>query len=157
MMKRILIEKEKRCLTVFDAEGQRLLHCRIALGKAPVGRKKCEGDGKTPEGSFYVCTKNPNSKFHLALGVSYPDENAAQEALEKGRITSQQFDSIVSAQRNKKRPPWDTPLGGFIMIHGEHPDDKTGDWTAGCVAVTNTEMEILFAAAQLGDEIDILP
>jgi len=153
---KITVCKSRRLL-IAQQNGKEILRCKVQLGSAPVGQKFAEGDGKTPEGSFYVCTKNPNSKFHLALGVSYPDENAAQEALEKGRITSQQFDSIVSAQRNKKRPPWDTPLGGFIMIHGEHPDDKTGDWTAGCVAVTNTEMEILFAAAQLGDEIDILP
>lgn len=147
----IRIEKEKRRLT---AEG----FCMpIQLGFSPVGHKYAEGDGRTPEGRYYVCTKNANSKFFLSLGISYPNLSDAQIALEDQRITSQQFDAISTAQRQMRRPPWDTPLGGFVMIHGEHPEGRMGDWTAGCIALSNTSMEKLFSLAEIGDLVEILP
>ncbi|MDO4739215.1 MAG: L,D-transpeptidase [Eubacteriales bacterium] len=153
---KIVIHKSERLLTACEG-GREVFRCSVQLGAAPVGQKRAEGDGRTPEGRFYVCTKNPQSKFHLALGVSYPDEPCAKAALLEGRIGPEQYAAVAKAQRERKRPPWDTPLGGFIMLHGEHPEGKTGDWTAGCVAMRNGEIERLFALAQLGDEIEILP
>ncbi len=148
---KIIVEKSARKLTAGA------FSCGIGLGSAPIGHKLAEGDGKTPEGRYYVCTKNAASKFHLALGVSYPNEADAETALSENRISREQFSAIRSAQQNRRRPPWDTPLGGFIMIHGEHPDGKQGDWTAGCIALTNADIETLFSMAQIGDEIEILP
>lgn len=153
---KITVYKAERYLTA-EKDGQFVLRCKVSLGSAPVGHKFAEGDGRTPEGRFYICTKNPQSKFHLALGVSYPNESLAKAALQEGRIGAEQYEAIARAQKDRKRPPWDTPLGGFIMLHGEHPEGRMGDWTAGCVAMANADIEKLFSLAQLGDEIEILP
>lgn len=153
---KITVYKARRLL-IAEEGGKEVLRCAVQLGSQPVGHKYAEGDGCTPEGRYYVCTKNPNSKFHLALGVSYPNPSDAQSAFSQGGISAEQMQAISDAHANRRRPPWDTPLGGFIMIHGEHPEGKTGDWTAGCIALTNAQIEQLYALADYGDEIDILP
>lgn len=113
-----------------------------------------EGDGKTPEGEYYVCVKNYNSSFYLSLGVSYPNKADAAAALEDGRINDSTYESIADAIDRGQRPDWNTPLGGAIMIHG-HGGSR--DWTAGCVAVDNEVMDILFDYCSVGTKITILP
>lgn len=108
------------------------------LGFAPVGDKKIEGDGKTPEGRYFIDRRNPNSDFHLSVGISYPNEADIREALELG-----------------KKP------GGDIFIHGR-PNGRAraklaSDWTAGCIAVTNKEIERIYAMVRDGTPIDIYP
>ena len=152
----IVVVKNERLLRLLDGERE-VFRCHIALGSDPVGPKRAEGDGRTPEGRYRVCTRNPQSKYHLTLGVSYPSEQDAALALREQRITQDEYESIARADCDGMRPPWDTPLGGFIMIHGEHPDGRSGDWTAGCVAVTNADIETLWRLCPLGTEIDILP
>ena len=142
---------------VLSEDGKELFSCPVMLGKEPKGHKKCEDDGRTPEGLYYVCTKNAESRFHLALGISYPNIGDAQDALREGLIDNAAYDRIAEAQHSCKRPPWDTPMGGYIMLHGEHPAGKAGDWTAGCIAVSNADIEILFAHAQYGMDIEIKP
>ena len=149
----ILIEKSKRRLTLFQEDGSPLVF-PVALGKCPEGHKLCEGDSRTPEGEYYVCTKNEKSKYHLALGLSYPNPADADAALEKGEITPSQHEAIRSAHAAGKRPPWDTPLGGFIMLHG---GGIASDWTAGCVALENTDIETLFFLCRMGTKVRIVP
>lgn len=142
---RITVEKGKRRLTL--RQGRHVLHCcPCRLGFAPEGRKRSEGDGRTPEGRYFVCSANPQSKFYRALGISYPNAADARTALAVGRIDGEACRGIERAQRMRRRPAWDTPLGGWIMIHGEPSDgrDASGDWTAGCVAVSNGDMDVLF-------------
>ena len=107
----------------------------IALGFAPEGHKQFEGDGKTPEGLFYISHKNPISTYHLSLGISYP--NAADMAF---------------AEAAGKSP------GGDIFIHGG-PNERVSrrDWTWGCVAVTDREMEVIYSMVKPGTPIFILP
>ncbi len=107
----------------------------IALGFAPVGHKQFEGDGKTPEGTYYINYKNPNSEFHLSLMVSYPNAE----------------DRAFAASQGK-------PPGGDIFIHGG-PNKKVyqRDWTAGCIAVTDRQMEIIYSMVETGTPIHILP
>ena len=152
-MIRLLVEKSKRLLTVFDGE-QVLFCCPVALGKNPTGHKRREGDGRTPEGEYYVCTRNARSKYHLSLGLSYPGPKDAERALAAGEIPREAADAVFSAHLRRVRPPWDTPLGGFIMIHGGGTD---GDWTAGCIALCDGDMDVLFAACPLGTEVIIEP
>ena len=154
MMKRILIEKEKRCLSVFDAEGQRLLHCRIALGKAPVGHKKCEGDGKTPEGAYFVCLRRERGKYGQSLGLSYPSLTDANLAVSEGRLSAELLHLFEEAENETKRPPWGTPLGGEIYIHAGGSEK---DWTAGCIALDEGDMEKLFVMTAHGDRVEIIP
>ena len=108
----------------------------IALGGNPVGDKKVEGDGKTPEGLYYIDRRNPNSTYHLSLGISYP--NAADRA---------------EAEALGKRP------GGDIFIHGRarRRGRRGKDWTAGCIAVTDRQMEDIYAMVRVGTPIFILP
>ena len=94
-MMEILIEKSKCRLTLTDQE-KILFSCRIALGKNPTGHKLREGDLRTPEGTYYVCTRNEQSKYHLALGLSYPDPADADAALARGEITLEQHAAILS-------------------------------------------------------------
>lgn len=107
----------------------------IALGFAPEGHKQFEGDGKTPEGMYFISHKNPDSNFHLSLGVSYPNET-----------------DIAFAETQGKSP------GGDIFIHGG-PKTRVSrrDWTLGCVALTDREMEVVYSMVKPGTPIFILP
>ncbi|MGZ2255729.1 L,D-transpeptidase family protein [Roseobacter sp. A03A-229] len=96
----------------------------IHLGFAPIGHKQFEGDGKTPEGVYRIDRRNPNSEFHLSLGISYPNVN-----------------DVAAAKAMGKSP------GGDIFIHGQRNPFKRDkpDWTWGCIAVTNDEIEEVYA------------
>ena len=108
----------------------------IDLGFAPVGDKFFEGDGRTPEGTYIIDRRNPNSQFHLSLGISYPNTRDRMEAAALGK-----------------------PPGGDIFIHGESSPFKRRreDWTWGCIAVTNREMEDVYAMVRNGTPIQINP
>jgi len=107
----------------------------IALGFTPEGHKQFEGDGKTPEGTYYITHKNPNSEFHLSLGISYPNQ------------ADREF-----AKAADKSP------GGDIFIHGgPNKPISRRDWTAGCIAVTDREMERIYSMVKPGTPIHILP
>lgn len=150
---RIVVKKSQRKLELW--QGEILIGSySVGLGFTPEGHKQVEGDGKTPEGEYYVCTRVNPSVFYLSLGVSYPNKNDARAALEDGRIDQATYDRIATAIDNGQRPDWYTPLGGEIMIHGL---GGSRDWTAGCVAVDNDVMDILFEYCQLGTRITILP
>ncbi|WP_424943582.1 L,D-transpeptidase family protein [Aliiroseovarius crassostreae] len=108
----------------------------IDLGFAPNGPKQFYGDGKTPEGRYYVDKRNARSKFHLSLGISYPNSHDRAYAAALGR-----------------------KAGGDIFIHGERrrKDPKGPDWTAGCISVKNADMEEIWTMVYTGTPIDILP
>lgn len=108
----------------------------IQLGFAPVGHKTFEGDGRTPEGIYTIDRRNPNSKFHLSVGISYPNELDRMRAQEMG-----------------KSP------GGDIFIHGQQDPRKflKHDWTWGCISVKNKEIEDVYAMVRDGTPILITP
>lgn len=147
---KIVIEKSKRLLALYGASGVLCLQCPVALGFAPVGHKQKEGDGKTPEGEYYVCLKRETGKFGCALGISYPSFGDAQAA----GLDEELLALFEKAQSAQKRPPWGTPLGGEIYIHG---GGTASDWTAGCVALDAGDMEKLFSLCNEGDAVIILP
>lgn len=150
---RLVVKKEKRELELFD-NGKLIKTYKIALGFSPEGDKSKEGDGKTPEGKFYVFTKNPNSQFHLSLGLSYPGIDDAKRGLKDKTITQEQHDEIVAAIKEKRMPLQKTALGGEIYIHG---GGNSEDWTFGCVALQNEEITELFNVIPVGTEVEILP
>jgi murein L,D-transpeptidase YafK len=149
----IVIRKRERLLDVYDG-GQLVRTFEMVLGFESSGNKEVEGDGRTPEGEFYVCTKNPESKFHLSLGLSYPSKRDATRGLAEGLITKDEHDEIVSALEEGGLPLQKTALGGEIYIHGGGTD---GDWTRGCVALENHEIEDLFKMIPIGTKVTILP
>ncbi len=150
---KIVICKSERMLYMYDGE-MLCAKIEIALGFAPQGHKRKQGDGKTPEGEYYICTKNDKSKYYLALAISYPNIQDAQEGLDKGIISQEDYENIKDAISNGKRPSWDTALGGEIMIHGS---DTSTDWTAGCIATANSDIDYLWENCPIGTPVTILP
>jgi hypothetical protein len=150
---RVVVHKAARSLELFD--GERLVKTyRIALGTNASDPKRKEGDGCTPEGAYTICTKNDRSRFHLFLGLSYPNLKDAERGLRTGQITPAEHEAITRAVAERKRPPWNTRLGGEIGLHG----NGTGsDWTLGCVALADADIEELFLLLNLGDEVVIEP
>jgi murein L,D-transpeptidase YafK len=149
----IVVRKAARQLTLFSG-GEAVRVYRVVLGSAPEGDKVRQGDGRTPEGTFYVCVKNDKSNFYLSLGLTYPDAEDAARGLRDGLVTRQQHDRIVRAARRKATPPWDTALGGEIFIHG---GGTSSDWTAGCVALENAHIKELFDSVPVGTPVRIEP
>ena len=146
---RIVIQKCERRLSVLDSAGETLLACPIALGSSPVGPKERAGDGRTPEGVYFVCLKK-RGKYGPSLGISYPS------AADATRLGAEE--ALIACIRDRaargERPPWGTKLGGEIYIHGGGAEK---DWTAGCVALEDEDAERLYALVPLGTEIEIAP
>ena len=151
---RIVVSKSARTLFVYDAAGNELARHPVILGADPLGTKGREGDRKTPEGEYRVCFKNPQSRFHLSLGLDYPNVEDARRGLADGAIGPEDYATIAEAQRLGKIPPWKTPLGGEIFIHGEMGIREA---TAGCIAVTNEVMDDLYPRVALGTRVKIEP
>ncbi|MCP5364859.1 MAG: L,D-transpeptidase family protein [Hyphomicrobiales bacterium] len=133
-----MVKKAERRLYVFS-NGTIIAVYPIALGRNPVGPKVFVGDGRTPEGRYVIESRNENSDFYRALKISYPNEENKEIARQYG-----------------------IPPGGQIMIHGQpnrnRPDlDTNSDWTEGCIAVTNRQMDELWRTVKTGTPINILP
>jgi len=150
---KIVVKKAQRQLLPFS-DGKLVRTYRIGLGLSPVGDKVRAGDRRTPEGEFYIFTKNDKSAFYLSLGLSYPNAAHAERGLRDGLITRAQYDAITRALRAKKAPPQNTHLGGDIYIHG---NGARSDWTWGCVALENEDIRELFDAANVATPVRIEP
>lgn len=147
----IKVFKSARILELYG-DGKLIGRFKIALGRAPQGDKTREGDAKTPEGKYYVCSRNDRSNFKLFLGLSYPNIKDAKKGLQNGLIDRQTFDTIKRAQERKLQPPWDTPLGGIVGIHGGGNDY---DWTLGCIALSDEDIGVLWQYAPLKTPVEI--
>lgn len=150
---RIVVMKGKRRMEL-HADGSIVRIYQIGLGLNPVPDKVRQGDRATPEGDFYVFTKNNKSAFYLSLGISYPNVEDAERGLRDGLISRAQHDAIVRAIKRKATPPQNTQLGGDIYIHG---NGAKSDWTWGCVALENGDMRELFDAVGVGTPVSIKP
>ena len=136
----LVVEKSKRQLVVYY-RGEAVRTYYVALGRSPVGDKQRIGDNRTPEGVFRIEGRNPNSRYHLSLRISYPDSAHRLRAAKLG-----------------------VAPGGDIMIHGLPPEQaafgpahRDYDWTNGCIAVTNGEIEELWRVIRDGTPIQIKP
>ncbi|MGE5629048.1 MAG: L,D-transpeptidase family protein [Solirubrobacterales bacterium] len=147
----IKVYKSKRILELYG-DNNIIGRFKIGLGRSPEGNKEKEGDSKTPEGKYYICTLNNQTKYYFFMGLSYPNEEDAKRGLESGLINENTYKSIVSAINNKQQPPWNTELGGAIGIHG---GGTTYDWTYGCIAMENTDLEILKQYAAVNTPVEI--
>ena len=150
---RVVIRKKARELSLYD--GSKLLRrFRVVLGQHAEGDKEKEGDRRTPEGTFYLCSRNGTSKYHKFMGLSYPAPPDAARGLKARLISRAEHDAILDAHRKKECPPWKTALGGEVGIHGGGIDR---DWTLGCIALTNEAVDDLWAALKMGDPVVIEP
>lgn len=137
---KLVVMKSERSMYAYS-KGKLVKVYHVAIGKNAVGDKEHEGDKRTPEGSYFIEDKNPNSGYHKNLGISYPDKTDLQEAKTKG-----------------------VPAGGEVKIHGLKNGrgllgkfHRLRNWTAGCIAVTNQEMDELYNAVAIGTPIIIRP
>ncbi|MFN7044369.1 MAG: murein L,D-transpeptidase family protein [Flavobacterium sp.] len=137
---KLVVNKSERQMLAYS-NGKLVKIYKISLGGNPIGDKEFEGDKKTPEGNYIINDKNPNSGYHKNLGVSYPNEEDIENAKRLGK-----------------------PVGGDIKIHGLR--NRTGiiskfhrwtDWTLGCIAVTDEEIDELYNAVKIGTPIEIHP
>jgi murein L,D-transpeptidase YafK len=140
MIDRIIVEKSARRLSIFRA-GQKLKNYRIALGRNSIGAKEQEGDLKTPEGIYQIDSRNAQSRFHLALHISYP-----------------------SPEDEARAAAWGVFAGCDIMIHGLPNGQgwigafhRRTDWTAGCIALTDEEIDELWRVTPDGTVVEIRP
>lgn len=137
-VERIVVQKAARRMMLFQ-DGALVREYRIALGFAPLGDKERQGDGRTPEGLFKIDRRNAGSAYHLSMGINYPRPEDIARAAEAG------YDP-----------------GGDIFFHGQPnalPDGAVipGDWTAGCMALTDAEMREIWNHVPIGTEVHILP
>jgi murein L,D-transpeptidase YafK len=140
----IIVTKKSR--RVFRFQHGRLLHidgnpaCWLAgLGPEPTGHKQIEGDGKTPEG-WYRTSDKPWSQWYAAIAVHYPNPSDAIGALRAKRITAATQSAIQAAIGADKKPPQTTAMGGEILLHG---GGSSTDWTLGCIAMNNEDIDSL--------------
>jgi len=137
---RILIEKNARRLMLIS-QGEVLKSYNIALGGNPIGPKERQGDDKTPEGTYVIDGRNKDSRFHLSLRISYPNERDKNRAKELG--VSPGGDIMIHGIKN-----------GFSWVRDAH---TTVDWTKGCIAVTDEEIEEISKLAPNGTIVEIRP
>jgi len=135
---RIIVKKKLRLLQLMKL-GEVVKSYSVSLGKEPLGHKEFEGDNKTPEGEYMINDKSDQSDFYKNLGINYPSPDDCKHAEQMG-----------------KQP------GGLIKIHGfrndftgDQEEEKKKDWTAGCIAVTNKEMDEIFELVDVGTPIYI--
>lgn len=150
---RVLVKKARRELLLYS-NNKLVRTYHIGLGLSPLGDKVRAGDRRTPEGDFYIFTKNDKSAFYLSLGLSYPNIPHAERGLRDGLISRGQYETIIRAVKAGKAPPQNTRLGGDIYIHG---NGAQSDWTWGCVALENDDIRELFTALNVGTPVVIEP
>lgn len=124
------------------------------MGFDPVGDKKKEGDGKTPEGRFIICYINTNTPYLYFYGLNYPNIKDAERGLKQGIISQKEYQQIVAASQSGSIPFWNTPLGGEVGIHGA---GNLIDWTKGCVAVSDADILTLKDYLNIGTSVEIFP
>jgi murein L,D-transpeptidase YafK len=137
---RIVVEKAARRLTL-QRGGTALKTYRVALGRAPIGAKEYEGDQRTPEGIYSIEFHKPDSDFHLALHISYPE----QRDIDRAAVQNLSAGSDIMIHGLPNGRGW---IGAF---------HRRNDWTAGCIAVTDFEIEEIFRAVPDGTAVEIRP
>jgi len=149
----LYVQKQERRLLVVD-DKVLIRDYPVALGPQPKGDKCLRGDGRTPEGDFFICVKNPSSKYHKGLGLNSPSPRHAEEAYRLGAISRSDYTRIIQANEKMTLPPDNTSLGGDIFIHGGGLGD---DWTLGCIALRNSDIDELYEVIRVGTPVRIMP
>lgn len=155
----LVIDKARKELVVFS--GDRLTaRFPVSFGIDPVSDKRKAHDCATPEGVYSVTYKKTQTRFHRLLGISYPGMEDAEKGLAAGNITLKGYGKLLDAARKGRPMPCNTGLGCGIAIHGggvyRHSEGTTArDWTEGCIALDNRDIDVLFNASNPGDDVVI--
>lgn len=143
----LLVETQTRSLKVMQGDEALEVFPRVAIGVHGADTEKSRGDKKTPLGEYRIGWINENSKFHRFMGLTYPNIDNAKRAYRNGLIGEETARTIMRAELEESIPPQNTALGGQIGIHGvggaDHSIHQTFDWTSGCIAMTDAEIDRL--------------
>ena len=156
---RITVAKRSRQLSLLS--GPELVRTYpIVLGRNSEADKSVEGDEATPLGEFYICAKNPRSRYFLSLCISYPNAEDAERGLAAALISVGEHAQILDAVNARRMPPQRTRLGGEIYIHGHgHSHGNGGEprGTRGCIALNDADMQDLYDRVSIGTPVIIVP
>ena len=156
---RILVDTRAETLTVMRGDTVITAFPDIAIGRYGKTYFKRQGDNKTPLGNYRIGWINRESRYYIFLGLTYPDQPSADRGLVDERISEAQWQEIRRALEAGKIPPQKTPLGGYIGIHGLGQGDMTVhqeyNWTNGCVALTNAQIDQLLQWIRIGSPVEI--
>jgi len=160
---KLVIEKSRYTVTLYKGE-KPVKTYQAVFGKGyPDGDKQMQGDRRTPEGEFYICTMNDSRRFYKFMGLSYPGLKHAEAGLRSKMISPDEYAMISKAIDGRLPPPWETRLGGAVGIHGRireacsSPRSGEKNWTDGCIALDNTDLDELYSVVSLGTPVTILP
>jgi murein L,D-transpeptidase YafK len=161
---RLVVWKSQYTLTLYKGDLP-IKTYRAVFGKGfRDGDKRRMGDRRTPEGEFYICTMNHSKRFYKFMGLSYPDLKHAESGLQSRVISPDEYLAIKKAIEERQQPPWETRLGGAVGIHGRMLDEKVAsnyysemNWTDGCIALDNADVDEIYGVVSLGTPVTILP
>lgn len=155
----LLVETEKMTLSVMSGNAAKQIYKHVSLGRGGISTDRIKGDQITPLGEYHISRVSTDSPFHLFIGLDYPNLDQAMRALLDGKINARQFGAIRKALAQKKEPPQNTALGGNIGIHGVGSGSpeihKRFNWTNGCVALTNEQVDDLIRRIHVGMRVVI--
>lgn len=158
----VVIWKSQYTLTLYKGSAPVKTY-RAVFGKGYAdGDKERYGDRRTPEGEFYICSMNTSKRFYKFMGLSYPGLKHADQGLRKGILSPSEHQAIQQAIAERRQPSWETRLGGAIGIHGRLVENAAAqqnreNWTDGCIALANVDVDELFSILAVGTPVTILP
>ncbi|MDI4639030.1 MULTISPECIES: L,D-transpeptidase family protein [Halomonadaceae] len=155
----LLIDQSSSSLRIYRGERMLERFAPVSVGRGGVKRLRRQGDSSTPSGVFRINRVKFDSDFHIFLGIDFPTAEHAREAWEAGMMTAREYGDFMSDLRRTGAPPQDTVLGGYIGIHGLGEADpeihRRFNWTQGCVAVTNSQIDHLADMVTIGTRVVI--
>ncbi len=160
---RVVIQKSRYVLTLYKGMTPVKSYWAVFGRGYADGDKRVMGDKRTPEGEFYICTINHSKRFYKFMGISYPGVKQAAYGLQQRIITPSEYDEITRAIEERRQPPWETGLGGAVGIHGRILDSAVKrapdplNWTDGCIALDNADVDEIFSVVSLGTPVTIVP
>jgi len=155
----LLVDTDALTLAIMRGDTVLRRYDNIAIGSNGPTLAKLVSDETTPLGEFRISGINPRSRYHLFMALNYPTMEHAQRALLDGRINIEQYVSLNNAWLAGEPPPQDTPLGGYLGIHGLGGGSAEihglVNWTDGCIAVTNEQMDELAHWVGVGTKVSV--
>lgn len=155
----ILIDTSEQRLSIMQGSREQLVFNNIAIGRYGASSSRMQGDNRTPLGSFQISWIKQYHRYNRFFGINFPNQEVADLALSEKRISRQVWSSITKAIESSKIPPQNTPLGGYIGIHGigrgDHAIHTRFNWTNGCVALTNAQIDELSSWVKIGMKVII--
>ena len=150
----ILVDTRKMTLSVLEGDTVQRTYKKMAIGRAGTTTDKKQGDDKTPLGEFHLVRIAPKTPFHRFFGLDYPTVGHAERALQAGTIGQEHYAAIRQAFQAGDIPPQETPLGGYLGIHGVGKGDPAihanFNWTHGCIGLTNRQIDDLSNRIHIG-------